>query len=331
MRRLATAKPLRPGELSKRALFEILGYRPHPDQVRVHRSTAKRRLMACGVRFGKSTCAAMEALAALLEPGTDVRGWVVAPTYELANQIFRRTAAAVQAHLKHRLLELDLREQRLVVLNFGGGRSELRAKSADNAVSLLGEGLDFLIVDEAARLRREIWEEHLAQRLIDKDGWALLISTPAGPGWFYDLFRRGQRGRDPQCASWSSPSWANPHLDRAVIEAERERLSPDAFAQEFGGQFVGVESEPCDVCGAPSREAMGIVVVANREELPRCYACDGALDEEGKTVVRRMPNGDPLLVVIRGYEVPDDQRVLPEEGADGDLEVEDEEPPVVAS
>ena len=71
--------------------------------------------------------------------------------------------------------------------------SEVRGKTADNPVSLLGEGLDWLIVDEAARMKPMIWESHLSQRLIDKRGWALLISTPRGKGWFFDLFRRGQR------------------------------------------------------------------------------------------------------------------------------------------
>jgi hypothetical protein len=33
-----------------------------------------------------------------------------------------------------------------------GGQSEIRAKSADNPISLLGEGLDWVVVDEAARV-----------------------------------------------------------------------------------------------------------------------------------------------------------------------------------
>ena len=70
-------------------------------------------------------------------------------------------------------------ERRLVLRNLAGGFSEIRGKSADNPVSLLGEGLDWLIVDEAARLKPAIWEGHLSQRLIDKKGWALLISTPS--------------------------------------------------------------------------------------------------------------------------------------------------------
>jgi hypothetical protein len=80
-------------------------------------------------------------------------------------------------------------------------------------------------------------ELDLSQRLIDKQGWALLISTPKGKGWFYDIFRRGQ-GADPDFESWNSPSWENHHLDRKLIEAERDRLPERVFRQEFGGEFI---------------------------------------------------------------------------------------------
>ena len=50
-----TGSPLR---LRKRELFRSLGYEPHAGQVEVHRSEAQYRVLACGARWGKSTCAA---------------------------------------------------------------------------------------------------------------------------------------------------------------------------------------------------------------------------------------------------------------------------------
>jgi phage FluMu gp28-like protein len=129
-------------------------------------------------------------------------------------------------------------DKRLVLRNLGGGESEVRGKSADNPVSLLGEGLDWLIVDEAARLKPTIWEGHLSQRLLDKKGWALLISTPRGKGWFFDAWRRGQNGKDPDFESWNYPSRSNPHLDEAMIEAERARLPERVFKQEYEAEFL---------------------------------------------------------------------------------------------
>lgn len=230
-------KPLTHKRLSKRALFRHLGYEPHPGQLEVHLSRAPRRVVACGVRWGKTWAAAMEALAAAMQPCERSMGWVVAPTYDLCERVFGQIVIVVASHLRHRIVSLKEHERRLVLRNMGGGLSEIRGKSADNPVSLLGEGLDWVVIDEASRLKPSIWQSHLSQRLIDKQGWALLISTPRGKGWLYDLWLRG-RGRDPEYASWNLPSWSNPLLDKEAIEAERARLPERVFRQEYGAEFL---------------------------------------------------------------------------------------------
>jgi hypothetical protein len=222
----------------KAAFFEDCRYAPHPGQQAVHDSLAPRRVLACGVRWGKTLCAAMEALAAAMAPAERSMGWVVAPTYDLADKVFREIELVVARHLRHRVLRIRESDRRIFLRNMAGGISEIRGKSADNPVSLLGEGLDWVIVDEAARLKPTIWEGHLSQRLIDRKGWALLISTPRGKGWFYELWRRGQNGAEPDHDSWNAPSWTNPHLDPQVIEAERGRLPERVFRQEYGGEFL---------------------------------------------------------------------------------------------
>ena len=228
-----------PPSYSKRAIFDDLGYVPHRGQIEIHRSTAARRVVACGVRWGKTKCAAMEGIAAALMPAERSIGWIVAPTYDLADRVFREIQVALLEHLKHRIVLTRESDRRIVLRNLGGGLSEIKAKSADNPVSLLGEGLDWLIVDEASRLKPNIWQAHLSQRLIDKLGWALLISTPKGKGYFFDLFKRGQGAdHDPDYASWNMPSWTNPLLDSQVIDDERERLPERVFSQEYGAQFI---------------------------------------------------------------------------------------------
>ncbi len=223
--------------VNKSTLFELLKYTPHPGQKEIHECAASRRIVACGVRWGKTVCASMEGLAAALEPRDRSVGWVVAPTYDLADRVFREIQLAAVTHLRHRIELMRDSDRRLVIRNLGGGLSEIRAKSADNPVSLLGEGLDWLIVDEAARMKPMIWQSHLSQRLIDRQGWALLISTPRGKGLFHDLFRRGQ-GADPNYKSWNMPSWTNPLLDASLIEEERGRLPERVFRQELGGEFL---------------------------------------------------------------------------------------------
>ncbi len=223
--------------LNKESFFRSVGYEPHEGQWEIHRSTAPRRVVACGVRWGKTLCAAMEALCATMEPKDRSIGWIAAATYDLCDKIFREIVILTAEHLRHRIITLKEGERRLVLRNMAGGVSEIRGKSADNPVSLLGEGLDWVIADEASRLKPSIWEGFLSQRLIDKRGWALLISTPRGKGWFYDAYRRGQ-GIDPDYESWNHPSWTNPYLNRELIEEERGRLPERVYQQEYGGQFI---------------------------------------------------------------------------------------------
>src|SRR5215211_2692799 len=130
--------------VSKRALFEDLGYEPHEGQREIHASGALRRVVASGVRWGKTKAAAMEALAATLEPRERGMGWICAPTYDLSERVFNEVAMTAMTHLRHRVVTFKEHDRRLVLRNLGGGLSEVRGKSADNPVSLLGEGLDFV-------------------------------------------------------------------------------------------------------------------------------------------------------------------------------------------
>lgn len=229
-----------PEPLDKFRIFETIGYRPHAGQIPVHASMAQRRVLACGVRWGKTRCAAGEAVAASLQPSppnTFRRGWVCAPTYDLADKAFREIALIFQAQLQPFVVRVSEHERLAVVRNMGGGLTEIRGKTAENPVSLLGEGLDWLIIDEAARVKPDTWERFLSARLLDKKGWALLISSPKGKGWYYDAFRMGQKGLHG-FESWNSPTWTNPIIDRAELEVIRARIPEAIFRQEYGAEFM---------------------------------------------------------------------------------------------
>jgi hypothetical protein len=285
---MAKAKRLLLPPFDKLAFFEDLGYEPHPGQLQVHVSRKKRRVVASGTRWGKSTCAAWEVIAGLIEPRESTRGRLVAPVYELTERVWRQVVRAFTEKLSHRVVELREREQRLVVVNLAGGRSELQAKSADKPAGLLGESLDFVVVDEAARLRDDTWSGYIVPRLIDKDGWSLIASTPRGPGWFWQEYKRGRKNRDPDCESWAMPSATNPFVSAAVIEAERKRLPEESFKQEFEARFLGVEAEPCEDCGGPSEDNSDWIELPlnhRPESLPRCGTCGMFVDANGRCIV----------------------------------------------
>lgn len=293
---MSAGRPLR---LRRSELFASLGYLPHRGQVEVHRSRARHRVVACGTRWGKSTLAVYETIAELLEPRERALGWIVAPTYELTKRTFERVVEVLQEKLNHRVSFYNRQGHQIVVVNLGGGLSELRARSADRPAGLLGEGLDFLVVDEAANVRDDVYDEHLAARLVDRKGKGLLLSTPGGPDWFYKQYRRGQRGKDPEYASFAMPTWTNPHVPKDVIEAEKKRIGGKLFEQQYGAEFQDIENYPCETCGGPSKEVVSHTIVLVNDEKPlRCVDCGRLVGEDGKTRVILFPNGTPYTMVV---------------------------------
>lgn len=285
--------------LDRTALFRAVGYVPHPGQRSVHESTATTRVLACGVRWGKSRVLALEALAATLAPADHARGWIVSPTAATTGIVVRELFALLRRHFAHRVVELDQRMQRAVVRNLGGGLTEVVGRSTDRPAALLGESLSWLLVDEAAGVRDDVWHEVLATRLIDQRGWSLVAGTPKGDrGWFYEAFETGQRG-EQDTASWSAPTWANPHVPSEAIDVERARLEERTFYEQLGGEFIGAAGRRCRTCGPPPEFPQEVVVLLEDQELGACAECGRPLDQRGTPMGTRGDDGTWDIVKIR--------------------------------
>jgi hypothetical protein len=276
-----------------RCVFSLLGYKPHLVQWEVHLSKARFRVLACGARFGKTTLAAYETLSALLLPSRDgepcSRGWIVAGTYELAGRAFRQVISAARVHFPSRIIKASDSEMLLRLRNTGDGESEVRAKSAERPDGLLGEGLDFLVVDEAALLRERIWTDYLSPRLVDRKGWALFCSTPKGKNWFHRLHLRGHDPSFPDWECWNAPTSANPHVAESEIEREKRSLPSAAFSQEYLARFVDEASsvfrgiENC-LSDAPESEGEHRYVIGCDLARHVDFTAVAVLNEEGALV-----------------------------------------------
>lgn len=216
-------------------------YTPHPSQVEVHKSNARFRVVNCGRRWGKTYFACNEEVKfALDNPG--VLCWWAAPIYRQAKIAYRlMKRALIEVIAKH--IDTDLR---LELIN----GSVIECKSCDNPDNLRGEGVHFLVVEEAAMLPDSTWFDVLRPMLSDTNGKAVFISTPKGRNWFYTMF---QRGLDPllkDYASFTRPTSDNPHIDPQEIEDAKRDTPDDTFQQEYlaifllsgAGCFKGVDA-----------------------------------------------------------------------------------------
>jgi hypothetical protein len=271
--------------LDKAQLFKLLGYAPHAGQARVHASTARLRVLAAGSRYGKSVCAVMELLASALAPGPDARLWVVAPHFDVVDRLLDLLVHQLRGGLAHRLLEETRRDRRVVLQNLSGNRSVIEARSAERLSSLLGESIDFLLVDEAGRIDDEVWESALAQRLVQRDGRAMIVGTPRAENtWFHRLFLEGQDPNVSDVESWTGRSTDNPLISPEIIEREHARLSIAEFSSEHLGLFVGPDGPCCLSCGGPNRGCQTTVVLLPGETLQHCATCSRPLGRDGRPV-----------------------------------------------
>lgn len=182
-----------------------------------------------GRRWGKTFMAGSIGLACAAR-GAAV-GWIV-PTYKNAKPVWRFAANMVAPLSKHISTNKSDR-----VIEFPGD-GWLGVYTADNPVSILGEAFDLLIIEEAARISPDVWPETLMPTLADRDGRAMLISTPRGKNWFWQEFQKGLAdGVD--WASFTAPSSANPNpaIRRAAARA-KDRVADRTYRQEWLAEFI---------------------------------------------------------------------------------------------
>lgn len=200
----------------------------HPGQRRVAQSAARFQVLACGRRWGKTHYGAMLAIEAALHVG---RAWWVAPTYGMAQvgwRLLKRLADQVPG-TRH------WETSKLIVFGNGG---TVQVRSADQPDTLRGEGLDFVVLDEAAYMDERAWREALRPALADRLGRALFISTPNGRNWFWQLYERGRDPAYPDWRSWRLPTADNPAIAESEIEAAQRSLPSAVFRQEFLAEFL---------------------------------------------------------------------------------------------
>jgi len=201
----------------------------HAGQLEVHRDPSRFKVLAAGRRWGKTRLGVNECVGVAIE---GKRAWWVSPSYRTSEVGWRPLR-----QLSRKIPGTEIRLADRMVLFPGGGFVAIR--SADNPDSLRGEGLDFVVMDECAFMQPEAWSEAIRPALSDRLGKALFISTPRGRNFFWDLYRRG--GVDPDWASFTYPTSANPYIQPSEIEAARAELPEIIFNQEYLADFVDSE------------------------------------------------------------------------------------------
>lgn len=203
---------------------------PHQGQLQVHKNEARFKTLAAGRRWGKTRLGVNECLDVAAKGG---RAWWVSPSYKTSEVGWRPLR-----QIGRNIPGADIRLVDRMVTLPGGGFVAVR--SADNPDSLRGEGLDFVVMDECAFMKKEAWTEAIRPALSDRQGKALFISTPKGRNWFWENYQHGLTG-DEGWASFSFTTESNPYIAPVEIEAAKRDLPELIFRQEYLAEFIDDE------------------------------------------------------------------------------------------
>jgi len=223
-------------------------YKPHPAQKLIHGSKARIRVAVMGRKFGKTSTAIDEVMNYVGVPESNI--WWVAPTYGVGDIAWKRILLDVNPLIIKRKSE---RDKSLTFIN----DSMVQFKSADNEKGLVGEGLDFCVLEEHAYQPESVWIETVRPNLGDsrRKGDAMIITTPNGLNHTYREWLKGQDTRFPDYESWrfelsmipilneridirdgGFPSWVNPYWTREELLSVIHTPRP-IFLQEYGAVF----------------------------------------------------------------------------------------------
>ena len=130
----------------------------HVAQQTVADSDARWKILCAGRRFGKTRLGVQLCIQTALAGG---RAWWVAPTYSIARVGWRALENAALSFPKEIEPKISIANMEV---NFPNG-GFIACKSADNPQRLRGEGLEFIVIDEAAFVKEEVWHEVLRPTL----------------------------------------------------------------------------------------------------------------------------------------------------------------------
>ena len=204
----------------------------HPAQLEIFNSKARFKVVSAGRRFGKSRLAAwILIIKALQSEDKDV--FYIGPTFQQAKDI-------MWGMLKELLQDTDLIEQtheNTATMTLVNG-IKISLKGSDRPDTLRGVGLAYVVLDEYASMKVEVWEQIIRPTLADVKGGALFIGTPAGKNHFYDIWKEADEDKNEDWEAFQYNSTDNPILDPEEIKVARETMSTQAFRQEFEASFV---------------------------------------------------------------------------------------------
>jgi phage terminase large subunit-like protein len=212
-------------------MSSVKGYKPHINQKVIHDSINndpyKYYILNIGRQFGKTMLGINQMLYWVINNKGCNIAWVT-PVYKQGKKVFAELEKAT------RLSGLfEFNQSELTVKGFGSTISFFSGERPDN---IRGNTFDYLIIDETAFTREELWSEVLSATVLVKGKKVLFISTPKGKNHFYKLSL--QPNYDNRYKYFHFTSYDTPFINELDLEERKRSLPNHIFKQEYLAEFL---------------------------------------------------------------------------------------------
>lgn len=201
----------------------------HEKQWQVFSDSSRFIVLVAGRRFGKTILAIIDLISSAWN-NPKSRSWYISPSYRQSEMIAWKIL--LDTLPKEAIVKKD--ETRLEITLPNG--SEIALKGSENEDSLRGAGLNFVVLDEFAQMKQNVWQEIIRPMLTDTKGRALFIGTPQGKNQLWELWMKGQRKEDG-FSSYQFKTIDNPYIDPLEVEEARKQMNERYFRQEYEASF----------------------------------------------------------------------------------------------
>lgn len=208
-------------------------YKPHSKQEVLHQLCSEEGIffivVCAGRQSGKTYAAIVQALKWALEDSGS-RTWIVSPSETQSKRIYKdligilsKTSLVKKTTSSSGNVQLELVNESII---------DFKSSAMDD--NLRGYSVDYLILDEAAFIDRDVFQTVILPTLNVRGKKVLIISTPRGRNWFYEYFNR----EDKTFRSLKFTYEDNPLSNLELINTIKKSLPEKIFRQEFLAEFV---------------------------------------------------------------------------------------------
>ena len=200
-----------------------------PIQKQILQNPARFKCIIAGRRGGKTFCSIAYLAQHARLPNR--KCLYVAPTHAMCRQILWNDLKTLLRE-KNWIKRINESNLEITLIN----NSLIMLRSADTPDRMRGLGVDACVIDEAADIDEEAWQAVIRPALSDRQGSAMIISSPKGRNWLFDLYEDAKHLDDWWSLQYTTAEGGN--VSEEEIAQARRDLDERTFQQEYEAQFV---------------------------------------------------------------------------------------------